>query len=179
MRYVKIPKERIGVLIGHNGKVRKEIEERSGIKLFIDSETGEVQIDDSNAKDPLMPLKVENIVRAIGRGFSPEHAFLLFDDDMYFLLFDLREYVGKRESHIRRVKSRIIGRDGRTKHFIEHITDSHISVYGHTVSVITSLEYLEAVKTAIEMLINGSKHDTVYRYLQRKKKEIEFESLSR
>lgn len=174
MRFIKIPRERVGVLIGHDGEVKREIESRSNTKLIIDSKEGEVQIDDSKIDDPLLSLKIENIVRAIGRGFSPEHAFTLFNDDSYFILFDLRDYVGKRDTHIRRVKARIIGRNGRTKRIIENLTDSFISVYGHTVSVITDLLYLETVKTAIEMIISGSKHDTVYRYLQRKRKEIEF-----
>ncbi|HEB37094.1 MAG TPA: RNA-processing protein [Thermoplasmatales archaeon] len=179
MRYVKIPKERIGVLIGHDGKVKREIEKRSNTRLQIDSKLGEVQIDDSTIDDPLLALKIENIVRAIGRGFSPEHAFALFSDDAYFLLFDLRDYVGKKDTHMRRVKARIIGRNGRTKRILENMTDSFISVYGHTVCVITDMLYLDVIKTAIEMIISGSKHDTVYRYLQRKKKEIEFESFER
>ena len=147
------------------------------IKLQIDSNTGEVQIDDSIAEDLLAPLKVENIVVAIGRGFSPEHAFKLLDDDSYFILFDLRDYVGRKESHIRRIKGRIIGREGKTKRILEHMTNSLISVYGHTVAVITSIEFMETIRTAIEMLINGSKHGTVYKYLQRKRREIEFESM--
>src|ERR671919_613602 len=41
---VKIPKERIGVLIGKSGKVKQQIEERCGVKIEIDSETGDTMI---------------------------------------------------------------------------------------------------------------------------------------
>ncbi|KAA0009641.1 MAG: RNA-processing protein [Thermoplasmata archaeon] len=177
MRYVRIPKDRIGVLIGRNGKIKGEIERLTKVKLTIDSKTGEVQIDDSNVDDPLAPLKVENIVLAIGRGFSPEHAFRLLDDDTYFILIDLREYVGRKETHLRRVKGRIIGREGKTKRILEHMTDSLISVYGHTVAVITTVEFMETIRTALEMLIQGSKHGTVYKYLQKKRREIEMEMM--
>lgn len=173
MRYIRIPKERIGVLIGRKGEVKKEIEKLTKVKLNIDSDTGEVQIDETKAEDPLAPLKVENVVSAIGRGFSPENAMKLLDDESYLVLIDLREYVGRKENQLRRVKGRIIGREGKTKKILEHMTDSMISVYGHTVAVITTIDYLETVRTALEMLIQGSKHGTVYKYLQRKRREIE------
>ena len=179
MRYIKIPKERVGVLIGHDGETKRTIEQRSHVKLIIDSKLGEIQIDDTKASDPLMGLKTENIVQAIGRGFSPEHALRLFDDDTYFLLLDLRDYVGRKEPHMKRVKARIIGRDGRTKHILENMTNSVISVYGHTVSVITTVDYLETIKTALEMVIGGNKHRTVYRFLQRRRKEQEFAAFNR
>lgn len=179
MRYIKIPKERIGVLIGHAGETKKTIEERSKVHLIIDSKLGEVQIDDTETADPLMGLKTENIIQAIGRGFSPEHALKLLDDDAYFLLFDLRDYVGKKETHIKRVKARIIGRKGRTKQILEEMTNSVISVYGHTISVITTIEYIETIKSAIEMVISGSKHSTVYRFLERKRREQELPDFNR
>jgi len=37
MKYLKIPMNRVGVLIGHNGEMKKQLEEKSGIKLQIDS----------------------------------------------------------------------------------------------------------------------------------------------
>ena len=41
MRYVKIPRDRIAVLIGKDGKT-KEMLEGHGIKITVDSSTGEV-----------------------------------------------------------------------------------------------------------------------------------------
>ena len=37
MKYLKIPMERVGVLIGRNGEVKKDLEEKSSIKINIDS----------------------------------------------------------------------------------------------------------------------------------------------
>ena len=122
--------------------------------------------------DPLMVMKLENIIRAIGRGFSPENAFLLFDDEIDFFVFDLHDYVGKRESHVRRLKSRVIGREGKTKHVLEELTDSKISVYGHTVSLISDMMRMNILKKAIDMLITGSKHATVYRFVEAQMKEL-------
>ena len=171
MRYLKIPKERIGVLIGHNGETKRQIESLSKTRIDVDSEVGEISIDESGTEEPLKPLKTENVITAIGRGFSPEHALRLFNDDMCLLVFDLRDYVGRNPSHIHRLKARIIGRDGKTRQIIEEMTGSNISVYGHTVAMIIDIFKTGTAKTAVEMILNGSKHSTVYRYLERKRSE--------
>ena len=68
MKYIRIPLERVGVLIGPNGDVKKYIEDRSGIELFIDSNQGEVSFNEDETKDPLMVLKTLNIIKAIDVG---------------------------------------------------------------------------------------------------------------
>ena len=140
MKYLKIPMERVGVLIGHKGEIKKSLEDKSGVKINIDSKSGEITLDDHEIKDPLDVIKTENIIKAIGRGFSPENAWNLFGDESDFFVFNLHDYVGKKEGHIRRLKSRIIGREGKTKRVLEELTGSKISVYGHTVSVISDIE---------------------------------------
>ncbi|UCH72247.1 MAG: RNA-processing protein [Thermoplasmatales archaeon] len=172
MKYLKIPMDRVGVIIGHNGETKKNLEGKSGVKLEIDSKSGEIAIDDHNVKDPLYVLKVENIVKAMGRGFSPEKAMILMNDDADFFVFDLRDYVGKKDSHLRRLKSRIIGSEGKTKRVLEELTGSKISVYGHTVSIISDVLRMNILKKSIDMLLTGSKHATVYRFVESQIKEL-------
>jgi len=172
MKYLKIPLERVGVLIGHNGEIKKDLEEKTGVKLDIDSKQGDVVIDDHEVNDPLVVVKLENIIKAIGRGFSPLKAIRLLDDEADFFVFDLYDYVGKKEEHVRRLKSRVIGREGKTKHVLEQLTDSKISVYGHTVSVIADIMRMNIMKKSIDMLLTGSKHATVYRFAETQMKEL-------
>jgi len=172
MRYLKIPLDRVGVLIGPQGDTKKYIEEHTHVSLDIDSEVGEICIDDHASEDPLMIFKVEHMVRAIGRGFSPEHAFRLFSDEVDFYLFDIHEYVGKKPSHVKRLKSRVIGSEGKTKRVLEELTQANISVYGHTIAVIADIFFMDIVKKAIDMLLSGSKHATVYRYVERSMKQL-------
>ena len=136
---------------------------------------GEVVFNEDETDDPLMALKMENIVRAIARGFSPKHAMRLFNDDANLYIFDIHDYVGKKESHVRRLKSRIIGRNGKTKRVLERLTDSDISVYGHTVSVISDVYSMNIIKKAIDMLLEGSKHATVYRFVESSMKSLRLE----
>jgi ribosomal RNA assembly protein len=171
MRYLRIPKDRVGVLIGKDGETKKTIERISQIHLEIDSEEGDIALNEQEAKDPLIPLKVEDVIRAIGRGFSPEDAFRLFGEETELFIFDIYDYVGKKESHLIRMKSRIIGREGKTKRVIEGLTGGILAIYGHTVAVIADFESIDIAKKAIDMLLSGSEHPTVYRYLEREMKK--------
>jgi ribosomal RNA assembly protein len=175
MKYLKIPLDRVGVLIGQKGETKIDLEEKSGLKIDIDSKLGEVTIDDHEAEDPLMVIKIENIIKAIGRGFSPEKSYKLMDDNSDFFTFNLHDYVGKKESHLRRLRSRVIGKEGKTKRVLEELTDAKVSVYGHTVSVISDIMRMNILKKSIDMLLTGSKHATVYRFVEIQMKELKRE----
>ena len=90
---VKIPRERIGALIGTKGKTKRKLEKLAGVELKVDSETGIIGIQGSeNAANFYDSVSV---VKAIGRGFSPETAFALFDENT--LLDELEKLVRGRE----------------------------------------------------------------------------------
>src|SRR4030067_2538991 len=113
--FVRIPKERVGVLVGPDGKVKQHIEEKLCVKLEVESEAGGVTIFlADNAEDPSVILRAKDVVTAIGRGFSPEHAFrLIRDEDAILEVVDLREVFGRAEADTKRIKGRIIGRNGK------------------------------------------------------------------
>jgi ribosomal RNA assembly protein len=172
--FIKIPKERVGVLIGPEGRTKKNIEEKLSVELQIDSEAGDVTITmPEKATDPSMLFKAKDVVTALGRGFSPEHAFRLIRDEEAILdIIDLRTVFGKSEADIKRVKGRIIGMNGKTRRIIEELTDTNVAIFGHTVAIIGTVEQVQAAREAIEMLVKGSMHSTVYRFLHRKRREL-------
>ena len=43
-QYVKIPKERVGVIIGPKGETKKFIEDKTACQLDIDSESGKIDV---------------------------------------------------------------------------------------------------------------------------------------
>jgi ribosomal RNA assembly protein len=177
--FVRIPKERVGVLVGPDGEVKQKIEEKFMVELQIESEAGGVTIVLSEkANDPSLLFRAKDVVTAIGRGFSPEHAFrLLRNEDDIFDFIDFRVVFGRSESDIKRVKGRIIGANGKTRKLIEELTDASVVVYGHTVGFIGTFEQVDAARNAVQMLIDGSQHHTVYRYLQRKRSEFKKQKL--
>ncbi|HMK93829.1 MAG TPA: KH domain-containing protein [Candidatus Limnocylindrales bacterium] len=176
--FVRIPKERVAVLIGPEGKVKQHIEQKLNVKLEVESE-GDVTITLSEtAPDPSLLLKAKDVVTAIGRGFSPDVTFrLIRNEDDIFDMIDLRQIFGRSESDIKRVKGRIIGADGKTRKLIEELTEANMAVYGHTVGFIGSFEQVDAARNAAQMIIEGCQHHTVYKYLQRKRTELKKEKL--
>jgi ribosomal RNA assembly protein len=171
-----IPKDRVGVLVGPGGVVKSTIEEKLSVDLKIDSPSGSVEIGvKPGAPDPTGALQAKDIVLAIGRGFSPERAFRLFSEDITLDIIDLHDFFGKNEAEIRRVDGRIIGREGKTRRILEELTGTAISVSGHTVSIIGGYEAVTMAKDALEKLIKGRQHGTVYKFLRRRRQEIKKE----
>jgi len=166
--YEKVPLDRIGVLIGQNGKVKEEIMRRTRTIITVDSTTGTIVI------EPAMPtttalelMKARDVVRAIAYGFSPERAFRLLDEDQVLVVIDLKQYVGDKPNHLQRVLGRIIGEGGRARRVLEEMTETYISVYGTYVAIIGDYESANIAKNAVELLIEGRRHGTVYRYIER------------
>ena len=165
---LKIPQERIGVLVGKDGTVKKDIEEQTKCKLDISSE-GDVTI---VGEDALMLYLAREIVRAIARGFNPRTALLLVKTDYTLELLDLRDIAGKSKNTLIRLKGRLIGKGGKARENVEQLTNTYISVYGKTVGIIGETAEVNLAHQAVEMLLKGAMHKSVYRFLEKKKKEF-------
>jgi ribosomal RNA assembly protein len=173
MRSIRIPQDRVGTIIGAKGETKKALQKRAGISMDIDAKEGEVTIhDETEGADQLMALKLLDVVKAIGRGFSPERAQRLFDDDEYLEVIDIKEFVGDRENQLVRIRGRLIGHDGRTRQLIEELTGVYMTIYGNTVALIGNSVSLPVAKHAIELLLNGSEHSTVYHYLESQRPKL-------
>ncbi|HPP44570.1 MAG TPA: KH domain-containing protein, partial [Methanomassiliicoccaceae archaeon] len=118
-------------------------------------------------QDPLAALKVMDLVKAIGRGFAPHRAMRLLDEDEYLEIVEIGDFVGKKSEKLTRMRSRLIGTNGKTRRIIEDLTGASMSVYGSTVALIGNSVQLPVAKKAVEMILRGSEHATVYRYLER------------
>jgi ribosomal RNA assembly protein len=166
MEILRIPHEWVGELLGKNGENKKRIEGHFEVKITVRDE-GEVTIEGDSAKT----FFAKDVVGAIGRGFSIEEAAKLFKDDYAFVLIDLRDQFGT-ERALTRMKGRIIGEEGKIKKEIEEATESSLSIYGHTVSIIAPVENMEFAKEAVGKIIDGAPHTTVLNYLHSVRKRI-------
>ncbi len=166
----RVPKDRIAVLIGKSGKTRETIEEACGGKLSIDSQTGDVSITWEGDPDPVRRMKVPDVITAIARGVAPDRAIRLVEDEVFLRMYDIREWVGRQPNQTRRMRSRLIGTNGRIRTLIEEMSRCEIAVYGSTVAVIGDNEALALATPAIEGILGGSEHSTVLFGLEQDKR---------
>ncbi|MDO8428800.1 MAG: KH domain-containing protein [Candidatus Diapherotrites archaeon] len=169
---IKIPIERIPILIGKEGSTRKEIEQTAKVKLDIDSKTGTVNIEVTQG-DAVQLEQALSIVHAIARGFNPGKAMLLASDEYYFETMNLKDIVGKSEKAREAIKSRVIGKNGKMREQIEHNTHCFVSVYGHTISIIGKLTEIDLAREAIERIMNGANLVTVQKFLNKRSKQTQ------
>jgi len=176
-KLIRIPNDRIAVLIGKSGNVKLKIEKLCQISLDIDGDTGEVLIKSQGDVKNIQPFKAMEIVTAIGRGFSPENALTLLKGENALHVIDLREFAGKSSANVERIKGRIIGEGGRARRNMENLSGTHISVYGRTVSIIGDSRKLRLTVDAISSISSGSLHGSVYSKLEAANRQAKHEKM--
>jgi ribosomal RNA assembly protein len=169
---LKIPKDRIGVLVGKGGEIKRILERDTECKIDIDSKEGEVFI---FGTDGLKLFIAKNIISAIARGFNPQVAIQLLKPDFNFELIDLNDF-GRKDQHLR-LKGRVIGREGNSRALIEEFTNCQVCVYGKTVGIIGRVEYVEIAKRACVSLLEGATHATVYKWLEKKRRQLKINEM--
>ena len=172
----RVPKNRIAVLIGKGGQTRKMLEEISGAELDIDSQTGEVMAEWKEEPDPVVRMKMPDVVLAIGRGLAPSRAIQLIQDDVFLRMYDIREWVGRQPNQTRRMRSRLIGRNGRIRSLIEEISNCEMAIHGSTVLVIGDRDGISLAGPAIEGILRGSEHSTILHGLEQDRKRMRMQS---
>jgi len=164
---IKIPKDRIAVLVGVKGKTKREIERRTSTKIKINSEEGDIII---SSEDSLAVFTAKLIVHAISRGFNPLIALKLLDEENCFELVNIDDFAKKSKKRLITLRARLIGSSGKCRKLIEILTHTEIQVYGKTAGIIGLQENVFLAKHAIINLLQGSKHGNVYAYIDRQKR---------
>jgi ribosomal RNA assembly protein len=165
---LKIPKERVAILIGIKGKVKKQFEEYGQCRIEVDSKEGDVKL---SGKDSVKLYMMRDLIKAIGRGFNPDIAQLLLKQDYCLEVISLTDFARSPES-MQRLKGRVIGAKGKSRSIIEKLTETFISVYGKTISIIGTTESVAVAKRAIETLLEGGQHSAVYKSLEKARREL-------
>ncbi len=171
MQVVKIPSERVGSMCGKDNASLEMLNRICKVTITPDPD-GEIEIEG----EPVDEFFAKDVVKAIGRGFDPNTALKLLKDNYVLKIINLREFVHSRDS-ITRVKSRVIGTQGKTKKIIESDAECDLSIYGHTVSIISPLDTIDMAVTAVVKLIDGANHSGVYSYLEKARRRLKEERI--
>ena|SRR3989338_1095804 len=161
IKNIKIPEERLPVLIGKNGMTKRSIQRKTKTKISADED--EIIIEGES----IGVLDAESIIKAIGRGFSPQSAELLLKEENALVIIELP----KGEKTLKRLKSRLIGTRGKSRRNIERLTGTHMSVYGKTVALIGTYENVSLAEQAVQKIIKGMPHRFVYEFLEARQNE--------
>jgi len=160
--FVRIPEERIKIL-RRNKKFLEELERLADCKIRINEE---VEIE---CEDALKALRVKDVIKAFGRGFEFEDCLKLLDEEYCLEIINVKDFSGKSRNRMKELKGRVIGSEGKAKKMIEKYTNTKISIYGKTISIIGKWNEVFNAKKAIEMLLSGSMHSSVYRFLEKQR----------
>lgn len=160
IEHVSIPEERIKIL-------RKDEKWRDKLKKFVDVD---VKIIDEEIvlehEDPLILMRVKEVMKAFGRGFDFDISLDLLDEGQFLEVLNVGDFAGKSRERKLTLKGRVIGREGKSKEIIEKYAGVKVAIYGKTISIIGRWENVKVAARAIQMLLCGSKHTTVYRFLK-------------
>lgn len=168
---IEVPEDRVGVIVGKDGEVKRKIEEKSGCKLQFRGNLVLVDFEDN-----LSFMRAKDVILAIARGFSPEIALKLLDDEnLVFESIDLSQFVS--ETAMRRILGRIIGKEGKIRKQIEDTLNVHLRIQDRYISVIGDYDSVKIAREAINMLIEGAQHSTVLKFIEKRRRDLKNRSL--
>ncbi len=166
---VRVPMERVPILLGKKGVVKRKIEKATNTKIKVDSENGLVEI---SGKESIDVYDARQIVRAIARGFNPEIALQLEKEDYLLEVIEIQDFSGRSKIKLQRLRGRCIGEKGKARRLIEQLTETDVSIYGKTVSIIGQPENASLARKAFESLLEGAEHGNIYKWLEKKRKDL-------
>lgn len=170
---LKIPRDRVGAVVGKEGATKKQLEAQTKSKIQISAD-GDVHI---LGEDSFSVYLAKEVVRAVGRGFNPIAALNLVKTDYTMEVIDLRHYTGDNKNALLRLRGRVIGTEGKSRKELEHLAEVNISVYGKTIAIIGPVDRVTEARRALELILSGSKHSTAYRYLEKKRRDWALEKV--
>ena len=92
-------------------------------------------------------------------------------------IVDLRNYTGKSTDALTRIKGRIIGLEGKTRKIVEDLTNTNLSIFGYSATIIGAVIDVKVALEALDMLASGKPHRAVYRFLERTKRQSKIDRL--
>ena len=107
----------------------------------------------------------EKVILALNLGFPFSVALLIKEKNFLFEVLNIKDYT--KNKNLKRIRSRIIGRNGRVLSTLSSLTKSYFEIKENKVGIISQPESIENCQNAIISIINGSKQSKVYSFLEK------------
>ncbi len=140
-------------------KNRKKLEENLNIKIT--NRGKEISIDGNPEEEYI----AEKVIDAINFGFPFSSAILMKEEDCLFEILNIKDYTNRKD--LERIRARIIGKSGKTKKTLYHLTKCNFELRDNHVGIIGPSECIENAQEAIISIIRGAKQSNVYSYLEK------------
>jgi len=140
-------------------KAKKMLEEKLNIKI---SNKGKDVYIKGKAKDE---YTAKRVIDALNFGFDFKDAILIKEEDYEFDLLNIKEYA--KNHNLERIRGRLIGKNGKTKKTLSHLTKCTIEIKDNFIGIIGPAEQIYNAQQALISLIKGSKQSNVYAYLEK------------
>lgn len=111
----------------------------------------------------------EKVIDALEFGFSFSDAMLIKKEDFILEILSIKDYT-KRDD-LKKVRARIIGKEGKTLKVLSDLTDCNFELKDNFVGIIGEPEKIKNAQNAMISLIQGSKQSNVYARLEKLKPE--------
>ncbi|RDD52356.1 hypothetical protein BA065_02135 [Nanoarchaeota archaeon NZ13-N] len=106
--------------------------------------------------------RFEKALKGIKANFSIEICEKIYNGDYDILEFDLKKVFGKKINHLRRIKGRIIGEEGKAIKEIEQRTGAKVSITDRYLYITGDDVSIQAAYYTLNKLISGTPHTRVF-----------------
>ena len=148
-------------------KNRKKLEEKLRVK--VDNSGKEITVM-GKAEDEYTAIKV---IEALDFGFPFSTALLIAEQELFFEILNIKSYTRRKDLEV--VRSRIIGKDGKTLKALTNLTKCHFELKDNHLGIIGDPEYIRYAQEAAISLIRGAKQANVYSFLEKHQVEPVFD----
>ncbi len=141
-------------------KNKKRLEEILGIKIT--NRGKEISIKGEAENE----YAAEKAIDALNFGFPFSVAILIKKEDLIFEIINIKDYTKRKD--LDRIRSRIIGKNGKTLKTLNQLTDCYFELKDNEVGIIGAPENIKDGQKSIISLIRGAKQSNVYGSVKRK-----------
>jgi len=140
-----------------NYDLLKDFLERNKIKFHRDGKIVRIYLEDFYSI-----YKIEKVIKGIKANFSIDVCEKIFREEYDILEFDLKKVSDKKLNHLRRIKGRLIGENGKAIKELESRTGAKISITDRYLYIAGDFVSIQSAYFVLNKLVGGMSHNKAF-----------------